>query len=94
MPIYEFYCLRCNTIYNFFSKVVNTDKVPKCPSCKTIKLKRQMSVFAKISGGKEAFRWRRRDASVGTMPRWKRPSPCWPVKRMPSMRTIPVRLQT
>jgi hypothetical protein len=31
MPIYEFYCRRCNTIYSFFSKTINTDKVPNCP---------------------------------------------------------------
>jgi tRNA/rRNA methyltransferase len=53
MPIYEFYCEGCNTIYNFFSKSVNTEKIPLCPRCKTIKLKRQMSVFATISGNKE-----------------------------------------
>jgi len=51
MPIYEFYCVRCNTVYNFFSKVINTEKIPKCPRCKTVKLKRQMSVFANLSGG-------------------------------------------
>ncbi|MDO9529830.1 MAG: zinc ribbon domain-containing protein [Syntrophales bacterium] len=53
MPIYEFYCEKCNTIYNFFSRSVNTEKVPLCPHCATIKLKRQMSIFATISGGKE-----------------------------------------
>jgi len=53
VPIYEFYCRRCNTVYNFYSKVMNTDKIPKCPTCKTVRLKRQMSVFAKISGGKD-----------------------------------------
>lgn len=54
MPIYEFYCHKCNTVYSFFSRSVNTDKIPKCPKCKKIKLKRQMSVFAKIkSGGEE-----------------------------------------
>jgi putative FmdB family regulatory protein len=53
MPIYEFYCHKCNTIYNFFSRTVNTEKTPRCPSCKTIKLKRQMSIFARVSRGKE-----------------------------------------
>ena len=52
MPIYEFYCHKCHTVYNFFSKSVNTEKIPYCPTCKRTKLKRQMSVFAKISGGK------------------------------------------
>ena len=54
MPIYEFYCQKCNTIYSFFSKSVNTEKVPFCPQCKTIKLKRQMSVFSTISGREES----------------------------------------
>lgn len=51
MPIYEFYCRKCNTIYNFFSKSVNTDKTPFCPKCKKMSLTRQMSVFAAITGG-------------------------------------------
>ncbi len=46
MPIYEFYCGHCNTIYNFFSKSVNTSKKPKCPKCRTKTLSRQMSSFA------------------------------------------------
>ena len=54
MPIYEFYCRKCNTIYNFFSRSVNTEKIPFCPTCKKTKLQRRMSVFAKISGKKEA----------------------------------------
>jgi len=49
MPIYEFYCARCNTVYNFFSKSVNTEKVPCCPRCKTVKLQRRMSVFSVVS---------------------------------------------
>ncbi len=53
MPIYEFYGEGCNTIYNFFSKSVNTEKVPFCPHCKTTKLKRPLSVFATVSGNKE-----------------------------------------
>ena len=46
MPIYEFYCNDCNTIFNFFSKIINTSKKPKCPKCKTSTLSRQMSAFA------------------------------------------------
>ena len=53
MPIYEFYCRKCNTIYSFFSRTVNTEKIPNCPKCKSVKLKRQMSIFARVSGGKE-----------------------------------------
>jgi putative FmdB family regulatory protein len=46
MPIYEFYCADCHTIFNFFSKTINTRKRPKCPRCKTKVLDRQMSAFA------------------------------------------------
>ena len=46
MPIYEFYCPECHTIFNFFSKSVNTEKSPLCPKCQKIQLDRYMSVFA------------------------------------------------
>lgn len=54
MPIYEFYCDKCNTIYNFFSRTVNTEKIPDCPHCKDIRLIRRMSMFASKSGRKES----------------------------------------
>jgi putative FmdB family regulatory protein len=46
MPIYEFYCKPCNTIYSFFSRSVNTKKIPACPVCGNPDLCRQMSMFA------------------------------------------------
>jgi putative FmdB family regulatory protein len=46
MPIYEFFCDDCNTIFNFFSKTIDTSKRPRCPKCKTKVLDRQMSAFA------------------------------------------------
>lgn len=46
MPIYEFFCDDCNTIFNFFSKTVNTKKKPLCPKCGQKKLSRQVSLFA------------------------------------------------
>jgi len=52
MPIYEFYCGVCNTIYNFFSRSVNTETIPFCPRCKTVRLERRMSVFSTPSSGK------------------------------------------
>ena len=52
MPIYEFYCEDCNTIFSFFSKTINTTKKPKCPRCKRKVLSRQMSPFA--IGGRAA----------------------------------------
>lgn len=54
MPIYEFYCASCNTIFNFFSRSINTTKKPKCPRCKTKTLSRQMSAFAITGRAREA----------------------------------------
>jgi putative FmdB family regulatory protein len=52
MPIYEFYCEACNTIFNFLSRRINTGKVPACPKCGTA-LQRQMSTFAVVGRAKE-----------------------------------------
>jgi putative FmdB family regulatory protein len=48
MPVYEFFCPDCNTIFNFFSSRVNTDKRPDCPKCGRKELSKQMSTFATI----------------------------------------------
>ena len=53
MPIYEFYCEDCHTIFNFFSKTVNTTKKPKCPKCKERTLTRQISLVAFTGRAKE-----------------------------------------
>ena len=54
MPIYEFFCPDCNTLFNFFSRTINTSKKPKCPKCGTRTLERQMSAFAFTGKAKEA----------------------------------------
>jgi putative FmdB family regulatory protein len=46
MPVYEFYCTDCHTIFNFLSRRVSTDKLPSCPRCGRPALERQVSVFA------------------------------------------------
>jgi len=51
MPIYEFYCADCNTIYSFLSRAPNTSKRPACPGCGRPKLDRRASAFA-ISKGR------------------------------------------
>ena len=53
MPIYEFYCPECHMIFNFFSRRINTEKIPICPKCKKIKLQRKMSIFATSHNLKE-----------------------------------------
>ncbi len=53
MPVYEFYCADCHTVYNFFSQSVNTDKRPTCPKCGRPELERKASLFAISKGLKE-----------------------------------------
>lgn len=53
MPIYEFYCQDCHTVYNFFSRTINTTKVPGCPKCGRKKLSRQISMFAVTGRAKD-----------------------------------------
>ncbi len=55
MPIYEFYCADCHTIYSFFSRRVNTDKIPTCPNpqCGRPALARQVSLFSVSKGRPE-----------------------------------------
>lgn len=56
MPIYEFYCPDCHAIYSFYSRRINTDKVPACPADHGggHRLERQVSLFAISKGRKEA----------------------------------------
>ena len=49
MPIYEFYCKQCNTIYKFFSRTINTSRIPLCPKCNSSEMERAMSTFATLS---------------------------------------------
>ena len=46
MPVYEFYCSDCHTIFNFFSRRINTEKRPPCPRCGRPELEKQMSIFS------------------------------------------------
>lgn len=52
MPIYEFFCPDCNTVFNFYSPKVNTDKIPTCPKCQKRNLERFLSQFATFSSRK------------------------------------------
>jgi putative FmdB family regulatory protein len=53
MPFYEFSCPDCNTIFTFFSRTVNTEKIPDCPRCRKRTLERRISLFAVGGGSKK-----------------------------------------
>jgi len=52
MPVYEFYCPDCNTIFSFLSRGVNTGKIPPCPGNTSHRLDKKVSMFAALSGMK------------------------------------------
>lgn len=55
MPVYEFYCGECHTIFQFFARTINLKKRPDCPrpDCPGRKLERRMSAFAITGKAKE-----------------------------------------
>jgi putative FmdB family regulatory protein len=46
MPIYEFYCADCHTVFSFFSARVAPEARPACPRCGRPELPRRPSRFA------------------------------------------------
>lgn len=48
MPIYEFYCQDCHTVFSFFSPRIDTETQPDCPRCKRRDLPRRPSRFATL----------------------------------------------
>jgi len=53
MPIYEFYCADCHTVFSFLAKKPDTEKRPACPRCDRPKLDRRLSRFAISKGRSE-----------------------------------------
>jgi putative FmdB family regulatory protein len=54
MPIYEYYCRDCHTIYSFLARSRETPGAPQCPKCGRAKLEKQISRFAISKGLKES----------------------------------------
>lgn len=48
MPIYEFYCSDCHTIFNFFTPTATLARSPTCPRCERPELERKPSRFATL----------------------------------------------
>lgn len=52
MPIYEYLCSSCNTIYQFLIRGDRNEDELLCPKCEAGDLKRVMSTFSTNSAGK------------------------------------------
>ncbi len=57
MPIYEFYCEKCNKTFSLSLTIPEYTKRKKfqCPNCKSKKVKRQISSFQTITPKKVSF---------------------------------------
>ena len=53
MPIYEFYCSDCHTLFSFLARTPDTTKRPPCPRCDRPRLERRASAFAIASASVE-----------------------------------------
>ena len=53
MPIYEFACPKCRTVFSFLSKRVNPEGLPSCPKCGNKEMTRQISRFSMTRGLKD-----------------------------------------
>lgn len=50
MPIYEFYCADCHTLFNFLARTSDVKRKPSCPNCGRKGLERRPSRFAVSRG--------------------------------------------
>lgn len=48
MPIYEFYCASCHTIFSFFTATSSLERPPSCPKCQRPDLERKPSRFSTL----------------------------------------------
>jgi putative FmdB family regulatory protein len=53
MPIYEYYCPPCHTIFSFLARGLNSAREPVCPRCGRQPLEKQVSRFAISKGLRE-----------------------------------------
>ncbi len=65
MPIYEFFCDRCRTVFNFYSRCVDTSTHPACPRCRYRRMERWVSRFSAPSVRNESHEDSDFEASPG-----------------------------
>ena len=53
MPIYEYHCAACDSSFETLVQPGHHDET-QCPSCNSVKISREMSVFASRGGNSEA----------------------------------------
>ncbi len=51
MPIYEYICIKCNTLFSALQKIGASEKDICCPSCGSNEVKKKLSSFCCSPGG-------------------------------------------
>jgi putative FmdB family regulatory protein len=51
MPVYEYYCSRCETKFELLRSMDRADAPAPCPSCQSAEVKRVISRFLSFSKG-------------------------------------------
>ena len=49
MPIYEYLCGKCKTIFSLLQKISSSEKDTVCPKCGSKDVKKKFSVFSRPS---------------------------------------------
>jgi len=55
MPIYEYRCKACNHEYELIRSIAQMNQPGACPSCKSRRVERRLSMFAVASGAAPDF---------------------------------------
>ncbi|MCH7807952.1 MAG: zinc ribbon domain-containing protein [Planctomycetes bacterium] len=50
MPVYEYTCSSCEHEFEEFVRSITSDDPPSCPSCRSTRVNRKLSVFAAHQG--------------------------------------------
>jgi len=55
MPIYEYKCRKCNSVFSVLQKLGATEKDTSCPECSSTDIKKLLSAFSCSASEGNAF---------------------------------------
>lgn len=55
MPLYEFECHECHTVFEELVRMGNTGEGLSCPQCQSAEIRKKMSTFYGRSGGNGSY---------------------------------------
>lgn len=55
MPIYEYLCIKCNSVFSALQKMGASEKETTCPGCGSNEVKKKVSSFCCSAGSGPSF---------------------------------------